>query len=100
MTWTPWSLPVQHVASEEREARLHRGVVAGGADLAHRADHVAAGGRLVQLPGAELTGLNRSRCDPECGSGRDGFCGMWSIGLAGPGRVRARFAADAVEHPR
>jgi hypothetical protein len=98
---------------EELEARLHRVVVSGGADLAHRADHVAggadlahqadhvaAGECLVQLRGAELTGLNRSRFDPECGSGRDGFCGMRSMGPAGPGRVRARFAADAVERPR
>ncbi len=30
--------PVEHVALQEREERFHRRVVAGGADLAHRAD--------------------------------------------------------------
>jgi hypothetical protein len=35
--------PVEDVALEEREERFHGGVVAGGADLAHRADHAVAG---------------------------------------------------------
>src|SRR3546814_3422146 len=37
------ALTVEHVLLQEREERRHRRVVAGGADLAHRADHAVAG---------------------------------------------------------
>ena len=37
------ALPVEDVLLQQREERFHGGVVAGGADLAHRADHAVAG---------------------------------------------------------
>jgi hypothetical protein len=46
--------PVQDVALQQREERFHGGVVAGGTDLAHGADHAMPGECPVHLPGAEL----------------------------------------------
>jgi hypothetical protein len=45
------SVAAEHVALQQREERLHGGVVGGGADLAHRADHVVAGQRALHLSG-------------------------------------------------
>src|SRR4051812_23324057 len=52
---------VEDVLLQQCEERFHGGVVAGGTDLAHRADHLVAGQGPVQLPGSKLTGLNRSK---------------------------------------
>ena len=53
------ALPVEDVLLQQREERFHGGVVAGGADLAHRADHAVTGERPVQLPRTELRCLGR-----------------------------------------
>ena len=45
---------VEHVLLQQREERLHGGVVAGGADAAHRADHGVSVKRTDELPAAEL----------------------------------------------
>src|SRR5581483_1591578 len=50
----PASLPVEDVALQESEERLHGGVVAGGADLAHRADHAVTGQSAMHLPRSKL----------------------------------------------
>jgi hypothetical protein len=45
---------VEDVALQQGEERFHGGVVAGGADLAHGADHAMASECPVNLPSAEL----------------------------------------------
>src|SRR5690606_10190283 len=52
--------PVEDVLLQEREERLHGGVVARGADSAHRSDHAVTSQGADRLSGAELTGLNQS----------------------------------------
>jgi hypothetical protein len=52
--------PVEHVALQQGEEALHRGVVRGGGDVAHRTDQSVAGEGLVELSGAKLAGLNWS----------------------------------------
>jgi hypothetical protein len=44
---------------QEAEEALHSGVVAGGADAAHGADHLVAGQGSDVLPCAKLTMFNR-----------------------------------------
>jgi hypothetical protein len=46
----PPRLPVEDVVLQQREERLHGGVVGGGGDLAHRADHAVSGQFAVELP--------------------------------------------------
>jgi len=48
------SLPVEDVLLQQREERLHRGVVAGRTNPAHGADHVMAVELVDQLPGTKL----------------------------------------------
>src|SRR5690554_1989758 len=45
---------VEDVLLEQCKERFHGGVVAGGADLAHGADHPMPGQDPVDLPGAKL----------------------------------------------
>jgi hypothetical protein len=54
VSWSAATPAVQHVALREREERVHGGVVAGGADLAHRSGHAVAGQCPVQFPGTKL----------------------------------------------
>ena len=41
---------VEDVLLQQREEGLHRGVVAGGADLAHRSEHAVMGQGLLEFP--------------------------------------------------
>ena len=41
---------VEHVLLQQREELLHGGVVTGGSDLAHRAEHPVTEQGLLQLP--------------------------------------------------
>ena len=80
------SLAIEDVLLEEREERLHRRVVAGRADLAHRPDHVVAGERSVEFPGTKLRSAIRMQDAPG------------DVTAAGNGVVERRHG-DAGLHP-
>lgn len=48
------ALPAEDVVLQEREDRSHGGVVTGGADVAHRADHAVTGEGSLEFPRPEL----------------------------------------------
>lgn len=56
--------PIQDVPLEESEEAFHRGVVTGGADSAHRSDHVVTVQSADELPASELPGLKASSHHP------------------------------------
>lgn len=95
------ALPVQHVALQQGEERFHRGVVAAGADSAHRAGQTVASQRFDELLRPELGEFNRSlqhravvvnvaaRRRPRPGSSSQGSCELDGRPVMADGGYRA-----------
>src|SRR5690606_6959781 len=80
----PAASAVQDVLLEQGEEGLHGGVVRGGADLAHRADHPVAGQGPGDLAGTELAapiGVKDAAVDLTAAGDGDGDRGDDEAGL-------------------
>ncbi len=85
---------VEHVLLHQGPEGLHRGVVPGGGDSAHRALQPGDGQDRAEGPGTELGGFNRSECTTTTPPGRRRAIAVRKAVAASCAVIRSSIAAD------